>query len=560
MSAGSWSNATTGYTNSNGWTSVASSSTGQYCITGNEIDHNLWTSSDYGKTWAVTSGADAPQNDYWRYVAITQNGNRMAACVGEAGSPPATIYLLDKNGVNANTWINIIPDPTYNPGTNPGTGNNWVNIAFSMDGNTLAGSNSVGDIWLYKIATSTWSIPPNVSNYIPEQFPPRGGNITSNTNGFIFVAGSNSIYTVYSDGDGGYISSIWTVGNAYIDSGDYDGYPWSGASSSLDGTKIVMCASSGGNDPKDKIYIGTFVPGTPTNPNLAGDTILQIVSQPAAGIGFWNYVATGPDAVSIAASKKNNTSTGSPGELWVGNLSYGSTTYTWTQQTYQGSPLFGDWYGISRSTDPNQLTKFVAIPQNSTESQKTGIWIFTSDQTANQSQQPPVLTCFNKDTKILTNKGYVPIQNLKKGDLVKTIYNDYVPVYNIGHKKIYNPCVKERIKDQLYVCSQKNYPEVFEDLVITGCHSILTAEFKEGEREKTAEVLGRIFITDNRYRLPACIDKRATIYYKHGHFDIYHFALENDDRYMNYGIYANGLLVETCSKRYLENISGMTIL
>jgi hypothetical protein len=110
------------------------------------------------------------------------------------------------------------------------------------------------------------------------------------------------------------------------------------------------------------------------------------------------------------------------------------------------------------------------------------------------------------------------------------------------------------------VCSQKNYPGVFEDLVITGSHSILTGEFKEGEREKTVEVLGRIFITDNRYRLPACIDKRAEIYDKSGHFEIYHFALENDDRYMNYGIYANGLLVETCSKRYLENVSGMTIL
>jgi hypothetical protein len=41
---------------------------------------------------------------------------------------------------------------------------------------------------------------------------------------------------------------------------------------------------------------------------------------------------------------------------------------------------------------------------------------------------------------------------------------------------------------------------------------------------------------------------------------IWHIALENDDYYMNYGIYANGLLVESCSKRYLKELSKMEIV
>jgi hypothetical protein len=41
---------------------------------------------------------------------------------------------------------------------------------------------------------------------------------------------------------------------------------------------------------------------------------------------------------------------------------------------------------------------------------------------------------------------------------------------------------------------------------------------------------------------------------------IYHIALENDDYYMNYGVYANGLLVETCSKRYLKELSRMELI
>jgi hypothetical protein len=43
-------------------------------------------------------------------------------------------------------------------------------------------------------------------------------------------------------------------------------------------------------------------------------------------------------------------------------------------------------------------------------------------------------------------------------------------------------------------------------------------------------------------------------------YTIYHFALENDNYYMNYGVYANGLLVETCSKRYLTELSNMELI
>ena len=130
----------------------------------------------------------------------------------------------------------------------------------------------------------------------------------------------------------------------------------------------------------------------------------------------------------------------------------------------------------------------------------------------------------------------------------------------IGYREIENVICEERIKDKLYVCTNKEYPEIFEDLIITGCHSILVDEFKEGEQDKTFEILGAIYITDNKYRLPACVDKRAKSYEKQCTFTIYHIALENDDYYMNYGIYANGLLVETCSKRYIKECSNMKLI
>jgi hypothetical protein len=175
-------------------------------------------------------------------------------------------------------------------------------------------------------------------------------------------------------------------------------------------------------------------------------------------------------------------------------------------------------------------------------------------------QNPPPPPCFKKDSKILTSKGYIPIQNLRKGDLVKTLKDGYKPVDMIGYRAIENVICKERIKEKLYICSKNEYLEIFEDLIITGCHAILVDEFKEGEREKTAEVLGRIFITDKKYRLPACVDLKAKPYEKEGTFTIYHIALENNDYFMNYGIYANGLLVESTSKRYLKEFSNMKLI
>ena len=178
-----------------------------------------------------------------------------------------------------------------------------------------------------------------------------------------------------------------------------------------------------------------------------------------------------------------------------------------------------------------------------------------------QDPPPTPLVCFKEDSQILTKNGYRYIQDLRKGDLIKTVLHNYVPIAMIGKRDIYHPGKKERIKDQLYKCTGEKYPEVFEDLVITGCHSILVDQFESQEqKEKTIEVNKNIYVTDGKYRLPACVDNRASAYEKLGNYTIYHMALENPDYYMNYGIYANGLLVETCSKRYLKELSNMTLI
>lgn len=173
--------------------------------------------------------------------------------------------------------------------------------------------------------------------------------------------------------------------------------------------------------------------------------------------------------------------------------------------------------------------------------------------------------CFKEGTKILCltsqmKEEYIPIQNIRKGDLVKTSLHGFVPVSMIGKSVISNPSGSERIKNRLYKCSKSQYPELFEDLYITGCHSILVNNLSESQREKTMESLGDIFITERKYRLMAYLDERCEPYSEMGRYTIWHFALENDDYYMNYGVYANGLLVESTSKRYMKEFSGMKLI
>jgi 6-phosphogluconolactonase (cycloisomerase 2 family) len=169
----------------------------------------------------------------------------------------------------------------------------------------------------------------------------------------------------------------------------------------------------------------------------------------------------------------------------------------------------------------------------------------------------PVI-CFKEDSRILTNTGYRKIQHLKRGDLVKTFRHGFVPVFMVGKKDIHHSPTLERSKNHLYKCTPEHYPELADDLVLTGCHSILVDDYvNEEQLDKTIQVNGDAYVTEGKYRLPVCADRRASIYEHAGKYTVYHVALENDDYYMNYGIYANGLLVESTSKRFLDQFQIM---
>jgi hypothetical protein len=225
---------------------------------------------------------------------------------------------------------------------------------------------------------------------------------------------------------------------------------------------------------------------------------------------------------------------------------YGS----YTIQTVSG---FTHWRLASTSTGPSPQNVIYTVGDTLSGNGSTDFYYLY-----------PTVPCFLEGTKILASidgvEKYVPVETLRKGDLVKTSLDGYKAVVAIGKGEIQNPGDDTRTENRLYKCSVEKYPGLNEDLYITGCHSILEFPITDKQKEDTIKHLGKLFVTDKKYRLMACVDERAEPWKSEGTYTIWHFALEHEDPKMNYGVYANGgLLVETCSINFLENRSNMTL-
>jgi hypothetical protein len=154
---------------------------------------------------------------------------------------------------------------------------------------------------------------------------------------------------------------------------------------------------------------------------------------------------------------------------------------------------------------------------------------------------PPII-CFNEDTLILAYinnvEKYVKIQDIVLGTRVKTMHNQYLPVVVIGKKDICNSEDNVRIKDRLYKITKSDHPELNQDLILTGGHHILV----------------------NKCFVPACMYKKSQIYHYSGKKTIYHISLRNVSQHKIYGIFANGMIAESCSIHSLLFFSQMDII
>jgi len=187
-----------------------------------------------------------------------------------------------------------------------------------------------------------------------------------------------------------------------------------------------------------------------------------------------------------------------------------------------------------------------------------------TDETTQMYYVYNTVVCFLEGTQILCLKDdvetYLPIETMRTGLLVKTSCDGYKKVELIGKSTIQNSGTNARTANRLYKLTPSEYPDLKENLFITGGHSVLVDEITDKEREGVIKHIGDIFVTDKKYRLTALVDERAKPWASEGTYTIWHFALEHEDIKMNYGIYANGLLVESCSINTMQTKANLSLV
>ena len=179
----------------------------------------------------------------------------------------------------------------------------------------------------------------------------------------------------------------------------------------------------------------------------------------------------------------------------------------------------------------------------------------------------PVTPCLLEGTTVLCSvngaETYVPIEHLMKGMLVKTYKHGFKAVVALGKGSIHNPTGTDRIENRLYKCSPAAYPALTRDLILTGCHALLEFPLSDKQLADLKSHMGKLYVTDDKYRLMACLDERAEPFVSEEptEFPVYNVALDNADDGTNYGIYVNGgLLVESCCIRTLLRKSNMILM
>lgn len=444
--------------------------------------HNIVAySTNSGVTW--TNGADLGGSV--RSIASDATGQYVVVIVQVNGTAVPAVHRSTDYGATFNILSN---SPDY-----------WVIgancIACDSTGQRIYVGSYNGEVYVSTNAGTNWVSTTTLSNYVE--------NITCSYSGqYVYALVSGNVYISTNYGQAW--STAITISNYGCNQVACD---WSGQN--------LVAACNG-----DGIYRSTNYGQTWTKTNA--------VSEPLVGGSTYYYkIACNSTGQRIITMDVNNS-------VLYTSLDAGTT---WTMQYTPESSSDEAFTGVSISADGTQYAAGFYNPGS----------YFLTQGTADL--QPISVPCFLEGTKILCHVNgedqYIPIETMRPGTIVKTSMDGYKAVKLIGSRSMQNPGTGVRDKNALYLCTKDNYPDITEDLTITGCHAILVDYITEEEREGIIATLERIFITDKKYRLPACVDQKAKEVLVPGPNMVWHFALEHYHDKMNYGVYAQGLLVET---------------
>jgi alpha-tubulin suppressor-like RCC1 family protein len=256
-----------------------------------------------------------------------------------------------------------------------------------------------------------------------------------------------------------------------------------------------------------------------------------------------SFLETGESIKQISCSYYNTTLLTSNGRIFItGSNSFGQL----------GNP----------ENNPSSSNTFIEI--NTTNVTNIG---FTSISTgclgqsvfAIKSENP----CFSEGTKILCYKQlenslicilkeeYRLVQHLKIGDLVKSYLHGYRKVSRVLKGKFVNNPKDEGVGNCMYIMKKTHDNGLIEDLTLTRNHGVLVEKLSENEEEKIDK--NNLQIIDNLLSIITADSDKFEKVLDTNVYKYYHFSLDGDgDNDRRFGVWANGILVETPSNNMMD--------
>jgi hypothetical protein len=167
------------------------------------------------------------------------------------------------------------------------------------------------------------------------------------------------------------------------------------------------------------------------------------------------------------------------------------------------------------------------------------------------------LLCFDESTEILCLDGnlkevYVPIFQLKVGDFVKSFKHGFRRISTIYKNSLINNI--HNFQSCMFLMPKNE--TMTKDLIVTGGHSILVDDMTDNELIKNSAYFNNTNPKiDDKHLLLAAASEKFTALENDNEYTFYNFCLENEgDDESRYGVWANGVLVETPCAQFLKDI------
>ena len=176
-----------------------------------------------------------------------------------------------------------------------------------------------------------------------------------------------------------------------------------------------------------------------------------------------------------------------------------------------------------------------------------GTYVFSTD---------PLPCCFSEGTRILgltaqLKEEYRLVQDLLIGDFIKSYLHGYRKVSKILKGSFVNNPTEHGVANCMYIMSKTEDNGLIEDLTLTRNHGVLVEKLTEDEEKKVDK--NNLPIIDGLLSIITSDSDKFEKVEDTNVYNYYHFSLDGDgDNDRRFGVYANGLLVETPSNNMMD--------